>query len=212
MGPRSIASFVNVLLNVAYYGLAAGILLTAVIILFTSISIPFRPYVAIPGAQIDVPASFSVDPSTLRVAAPSLGVDNARIQKVRGSIVFPVRTGPSTIGPLAVALGLLVFASWLVRLLRDFFRTLRDGQPFVPANAIRLRRIAYLVIALELLRAGLVFMSNIVVANNFVATGLRFDARLDLNVFAIVHGLIILVIAEVFRVGTRLDEDQSLTV
>jgi hypothetical protein len=146
------------------------------------------------------------------VSAPSLGVDNARIQKVRGSIVFPVRLGPSTFAPLAVALGMLVFASLLVGLLRDLFRTLRAGQPFVPANATRLRRIAYLVILGEFLRSVLVFMSNIVVANNFVAPGLRFDARFDLNVFAIIHGLIILVIAEVFRVGTRLDEEQSLTV
>jgi hypothetical protein len=31
-------------------------------------------------------------------------------------------------------------------------------------------------------------------------------------VFAIINGLIILVIAEVFREGTRLDEDRSLTI
>ena len=30
--------------------------------------------------------------------------------------------------------------------------------------------------------------------------------------FAIIDGVIILVIAEVFRAGTRLDEEQSLTV
>ena len=47
---------------------------------------------------------------------------------------------------------------------------------------------------------------------HFSADGLRFDAWPDLNVFAILHGLIILVIAEVFRAGTRLDEDQSLTI
>ncbi len=34
----------------------------------------------------------------------------------------------------------------------------------------------------------------------------------DVNLFAIVNGLIILVLAEVVREGTRLDEDQSLTV
>jgi len=41
---------------------------------------------------------------------------------------------------------------------------------------------------------------------------LRFEAPPDLNIFAIVNGLIILVIAEVFRAGTRLDEEQSLTI
>ena len=47
---------------------------------------------------------------------------------------------------------------------------------------------------------------------HFSANGLRFDARPDLNILTIVHGLIILAIAEVFRTGTRLDEDQSLTI
>ena len=47
---------------------------------------------------------------------------------------------------------------------------------------------------------------------HFSAAGLTFDARPHVNVFAIVNGVIILVIAEVFREGTRLDEDRSLTI
>ena len=47
---------------------------------------------------------------------------------------------------------------------------------------------------------------------NFAAEGLRFEARPDFNVVAVICGLIILVIAEVFREGTRLDEEQSLTI
>jgi hypothetical protein len=47
---------------------------------------------------------------------------------------------------------------------------------------------------------------------HFSAAGLHFDARPDVNLFAIVHGLIILAIAEVFRTGTRLQEEQSLTI
>ena len=47
---------------------------------------------------------------------------------------------------------------------------------------------------------------------HFAADGLQFMARPDLSVFAIVHGLIILALAEVFRAETRLDEDQSLTI
>ena len=38
------------------------------------------------------------------------------------------------------------------------------------------------------------------------------DASPHLNIHTIVHGSIILAIAEVFRAGTRLDEDQSLTI
>jgi hypothetical protein len=41
---------------------------------------------------------------------------------------------------------------------------------------------------------------------------LRFDAWPHLDVSAVIAGLIILVIAEVFRAGARLEEEQSLTV
>ena|SRR5438552_718707 len=96
--------------------------------------------------------------------------------------------------------------------LRAVFRTLRDGKPFVPRNAIRVRRIGWIVIALELVRSMMSYVGSYNIMRAFAGEGLRFDARADLNVFTIVNGLIILAIAEVFRAGTRLDEEQSLTV
>ena len=107
---------------------------------------------------------------------------------------------------------MLALVLFVLGQLRAVFRTLRDGRPFVPANAIRIRWIAFAVIAGEIGRAMVVYSSNFHAMTHFSANGLRFDARPDLNVFTIVHGLIILAIAEVFRTGTRLDEDQSLTI
>ena len=49
-------------------------------------------------------------------------------------------------------------------------------------------------------------------AAHFTSPGLRFEASPDVSPLAIVSGLILLAVAEVFRAGTRLDEDQSLTV
>jgi hypothetical protein len=48
--------------------------------------------------------------------------------------------------------------------------------------------------------------------SHFVGDGIRFVTNFDLNLGTIVAGLAILVIAEVFRAGTRLAEDQSLTI
>jgi hypothetical protein len=50
------------------------------------------------------------------------------------------------------------------------------------------------------------------VAAHFAADHLRFTASPHLDAQAIVSALILLVLAEVFRTGTRLAEDQSLTV
>jgi hypothetical protein len=107
---------------------------------------------------------------------------------------------------------MLGLALWAVSQLRAVFRTLRDGQPFVPANRTRIRSIGFAIIFGELARAMLVFVSSSYAMTHFSANGLRFNADLGLNFFAIIHGLIILVIAEVFRIGTQLAEDQSLTI
>ena len=165
------------------------------------------------GGQLDMPVSFSVDPRALPVRAPSLGIEGAQIEHVRGTVKFSPPPGASLVVP--ALLGLVVMfalALFVVGQLRAVFRTLRDGRPFVPANATRIRWIAIAVIAGELGRAVVMYSSNSYVMTHFSANGLRFDARPDLNVFTIIYGLIILAIAEVFRAGTRLDEDQSLTI
>jgi hypothetical protein len=164
------------------------------------------------GTKMTIPVSFSVDARTHRVTAPSLGVEDAQLQDVRGLLAFPVRRGAYLYGNMVLLAIMFALALWVLGNLRAVFRTLRDGRPFVRANATRIRTIAWLFIIGELARAAMVFFQNYYAMTHFSADGLRFDAPLALNFTAIIDGLIILVIAEVFRAGTRLDEEQSLTV
>jgi hypothetical protein len=75
-----------------------------------------------------------------------------------------------------------------------------------------LRRNLWAVIVGEVARSAVIFFENHYAMTHFSAAGLVFDERPHLNAFAIINGVIILVIAEVFREGTRLDEDRSLTI
>ena len=205
LGKRSVASVVKGLLDVAFYG-AAAILALAVCLLVAS------PFMDLSGAELDIPVSFSVDSGTLAGAAPSTDVKNARIQGARGSLILPVRGTTMLLTPFMAIVVMLGVALWVLALFRGLFRTLSDGHPFVPANARRIRWIAWAVIVGEVARAAVVYFANRFAATHFTPNGLTFDARPDLNLFTIVSGVIILVISEVFRAGTRLDEDQSLTV
>jgi hypothetical protein len=205
MRKTSISSFLVVLLNVAWYIVALSMLLAASL----AVASAFHDT---GGGEIDIPASFSVDTRALPVSAPSLGVEGAQIEHVRGSLKFSRPRGLSLVAPL---LGLVMMGALVLIVLGQLnavFRTVRDGRPFVPANATRIRWIAFAVIAGELARAAIVYSTNSYAMTHFVAPGLRFDTRPDLSVFTIAHGLIILAIADVFRTGTRLDEDQSLTI
>lgn len=206
MGKASISSFLVLLLNVAWYAVALAMVLTIVLAGVSA-------FHDIRGAEIDIPVSFSIDAQALPVRAPSFGIERARIEHARGSLKFSPPPGASLVAPALLGLAvMLALALFVLGQLRTVFRTLRDGRPFVPANAARIRWIAFAVIAGEIARAAVVYSANSHAITHFSANGLRFDARPDLNIFTIVHGLIILAIAEVFRTGTRLDEDQSLTI
>ena len=208
MAKASLAGFVTVLLNVSWYFVAVSLALTTCIVAVS----PWIDVSGSSGTRIDIPVSFDVDTRAVQVSAPALGVGTAEIQHVRGSMSFPPPSRASVTGPLALVAVMLALILWALGQLIAVFRTLRDRQPFVSDNAVRIRRIGYAVIAGELARAVMVFVSNSYAMTHFSADGLHFDARPDVNLFAIVHGLIILAIAEVFRAGTRLHDDQSLTI
>jgi hypothetical protein len=218
MGKRSVASFLTVLLNLGWGVLALGLALAALVLVLS----PFVESAGFDllgpgfeigsGSSMTIPVSFSVDTVTHRVTAPSLGIENAQVLDARGSLRFPPRKGAFFYGNMVILIVLLGLGLWMVGLLRAVFRTLRDGQPFVAANATRLRWLAFGSIVSELGRSAMMFFENYYAMTYFSADGLRFVARPDLNVFAIVNALIILVIAEVFRAGTRLNDEQSLTV
>jgi Protein of unknown function (DUF2975) len=90
--------------------------------------------------------------------------------------------------------------------------SVRDGRPLVAANAVRTRRIGYAVIAAEIARSMAIYAGSRNAMRDFAIQGVTLHSRPSLDVSAIVAGLIILVIAQVFRKGARLEEEQSLTV
>ena len=206
MGKPSMSSFLVAVLNIAWYIVAFSMVLAAGIAVLSA-------FHDIGGGELDIPVSFSVDTGALPVRAPSTGVEGAKIERVRGSLIFSPPPGTSLVAPALLGVVIMMaLVLFVLGQLREVFRTLRNGRPFVPANAKRLRWIGAAVIAGELVRTAFIYSANAYVMTHFSAPGLRFDARPDLSVLTIVHGLIILAIAEVFRTGTRLDEDQSLTI
>jgi len=220
--PRSPASFLIVLLTVVRWAVAIVLVVTVAIVGLALVAdIRGLEMTVIPPSfgvspeahnnwTVTIPVSVAVDRGT--IAAPSLGIQGAELRDLRGALRFPIQRGSFFIfnsSLLILGVGALL---WMTAQLQHVLRTVRDGKPFARLNVARLRRIAWVVIAGEFARATIVYVENSYAAAHFTAEGLRFTARPDFSVLAILEGLIILVIAEAFRVGTRLDEDQSLTV
>ena len=214
-----VAPVLFVVVNVAWYLMAAVLVLAVLLTLAgASVAIQIGPNGALnidaahPNVTMAIPVSVRVDDRALGVSAPALGIEHAQLLDLRGTLRFPPRWGAFFVANLVFAICGLSLTLWVLGLLRSLIGALRAGRPFVAANASRVRLIGWAVLIGEIVRVSVVYFENRYAMTHFAAQGLQFIARPDLNVVAILHGLIILALAEVFRAGTRLDEDQSLTI
>lgn len=113
-----------------------------------------------------------------------------------------------------VAAPFMALIAFVLGELRAVFRSLREGSPFVAANARRLRRIGLGILVFEALRvvvtatvvAPAIESLRIVVEGN----RMRVDAWPDWTLLFLAFA--VLVLAEVFRRGTKMQDEQALTV
>jgi hypothetical protein len=68
------------------------------------------------------------------------------------------------------------------------------------------------VIAAELLRATFVSIESARAARSFTSPVVEFHALFDLDAGALLAGLVLLVVAEAFRHGADLKDEQDLTI
>ena len=206
IGRYSVSSFLSVVLTIASVGV--GIVLA--ILMFLLVVSPWADFGH--DLRLGIPVTMAIDTQTLHVGAPSLGTATAKLSKVTGNLEFTAPSRRALIAPMLSVVGLLLLASWALQQLRELFGSLRNGQVFNPANVGRVQRVGWALILAEPVRAFMTYSASAFARSHFVGDGIRFVADFNLNLGTIFGGLAILVIAEVFRAGVRLDEDQSLTI
>lgn len=146
--------------------------------------------------------------SFLLVGTGLLGSLNGGVVKMPGMEAYVQDVQP---GQLFVAMiGIVVFSVGIVYVcsqLRRILSTLAEGDPFVPENGPRLTRIAVAIAAIEIVRtlATLIAAATVDLGENF---------RLEININLAVWGAVIVlfVLAQVFREGTRLREEEKMTI
>jgi len=136
----------------------------------------------------------------------------ASVDRVRGLIRFEGEPARLQIANTAIVVLLLGAACWIFREFSELFAALGERQFFLPTNAGRIRRVGWAVIGGEIARAAIVCFETAYARDHFTIEGLRLESHFQMNVFAILCGVMILVIAEAFREGTRLRDEASLTI
>jgi hypothetical protein len=205
LGERSIASFIRFVLDAAWWLVVVSLALLAGLLVFS-----FGVNLEGNNLTMDLPVALELN-APVHGSSASMETD-ARLEKLRGSLRFPVRNGAFFSGSMFLVVLLFGSALWVLTQLRHIFRSLSRGLLFIPENARRIRWVGFMVIFGEVARAAVVYYWSYYTSLHFTANGLRFVASTDFNGITIFGGFAILVIAEVFREGTRLHEDQSLTI
>lgn len=106
--------------------------------------------------------------------------------------------------------GTVIFAAgtaFVCDQLRRILTTLADGDPFVPQNGPRLTRIAATIALLEILRNATMF----ILAGLF-ELGEGFEPQLSISFTAWGAVIVLFVLAQVFQEGSRLREEEKMTI
>lgn len=100
----------------------------------------------------------------------------------------------------------------IVRRLKKLFESFRSAEPFRKENAAHLRIIWITMLGIELSRYALMAVTGILVATFGKPAGTDWEFNVNINLMTWAAILVLIVLAEVFREGARLREEQELTI
>ncbi len=146
--------------------------------------------------------------SFLLVGTGLLGSLNGGVVKLPGMEAYVQDVQP---GRLFVAMvGIVVFSvgiAYVCNQLGRILSTLAEGDPFVPENGPRLPRIAVAISLIENVRTAV----TLIIAAT-VDLGPNYSASITLNLAVWGAVVVLFVLAQVFREGTRLREEEKMTI
>ena len=206
--PDRVVRVLTTLVSIAYFVACAG----------TVIALVAAPAVKLlAGGHPEWEFSLKV-PTTGRDAAAivptSWGDARLVVKQSRADLLLPIAMLPWWLvaalwAYTAAGLGLVVLS---LHHLRRIFQRVRDGAPFDADNALRMRWLGLLLLALALFDGLSQFVTTLALRGGVtgpciaVARGLRVDAPL---VFV---SLVLVALAEIFRRGAELETEQSLVI
>lgn len=206
LGKKSLAYVLKVLLNILWVVqiIFFSLIFFGMIIYFaTSKEYTFNGW----------PVILPVDSYSTQVSPTSPKLSDAKVKVEKASLSFRTQSDWQIVAlaltDIIVGFGISLTVTYQ---LRKIFATLTQADPFVASNAARIRIIGFVLISFPLVSALLGTITNQFVQKHFVAGKNALLFRYDLELSWVFTGLVILVIAEVFRTGAKLKEEQDLTI
>ncbi|MCC7007786.1 MAG: PP2C family protein-serine/threonine phosphatase [Acidobacteria bacterium] len=202
LGRRSLSSVLGAVINVLLLGACSVGLFQLGLLATTAIAPADRNFTA------SVPVAFTIAPSAYQLTARRDPRARADVEgAIRGTVRLARASKSMAVVSLLVLLPLTTVIIAVLYRLRRVLRGLRQGRPFLAENATDLRFIGLMVIGGQIAWAGLQYLGMRFGVDELTSAQLVFQAPFPLNVPIIVSGLVLVVVAEVFREGNRMRSD-----
>lgn len=208
LGNKSLSKILSVILNILWWieWIGSGILITVILITwFLGGNIREK------NISLNFPVTFS--PVTFKtVPSISKDVPAGIINVMNGNFYVPVDNNWQNIlmllaGSIAICAVFIVITYQL----KLIFSSLSINQPFNELNVLRIRNIGIVLIVFSFLQ----FLSNIIV-NQFLVSHFTWHEGITLpytfKISYLVAGIILIIVAEIFKEGVSLKEETNLTI
>lgn len=161
--------------------------------------------------ELEVPATVRDSEATV---STSWGPARLAVENVRGSLRLPIATLPWGLvavlwAHVAVLLGLTLVS---LHHLRRIFQRVRDGEPFDAGNAVRMRWLGLLLLALAVFNGIAELVTSLALRTDPSSGPVAVAAGLHVNFPLVFVALVLVVLAEIFRRGSELEREQSLVI
>ncbi len=157
---------------------------------------------------------FELPETQYRIEAPGLTMYDPVIVDMQGRLTFGTERAWHRWFSAVRTMSILLPVIYVLWQLRRLLKTLRGGRPFDRENARRVRNIGLAVLLGNTLVQGWYYLASTLALKHIQQQGITMAPRIDWELFVPVTflGLVILVVAEFFRQGTVMAEEQSLTI
>lgn len=137
------------------------------------------------------------DPVKLKIGLPAAHWESRRPLLVFGLLAMLFVIGLSLLG---------------LKLLRQIVWSVEAGNPFISENAERLRKMGVLIILGAFAKAIGNLISSGYADTILIPDGFNLGGHIGFDFGLLMIGLTVVVLSEVFRIGTKMREEQELTV
>ncbi len=206
IGKSSLSSVLKVTLDVLWY---LALVVTVVVIGMAIFSLFTDGKVT---GHLDLPVVLELNEDIYSITGKDAGVDDATLEHVQAHLNFRTPSNAFLLFFIIYCGSGVALLLVVIHLLRKIFSTLAAGSPFVPSNAARIRLIGWIVIGAEFAEQLLQVVGQRIVMASFDTEGVTLRWDIDISGSTIFWGFVLLVLAEVFRLGVEMREDQEFTV